>query len=99
MSDLTNIMKAATENMYNIVVDYKKDLNAFNNNMENMITETEKNLGEIRKNWNDSNFESFNKIVKEKISKLKSQITRSKNLEGIIADTEKEFKDALKELE
>lgn len=98
MSELTNIMKAATENMLNIVKDYRGDLATFNSNMEEKIKETEKNLEEIKRNWNDSNFDNFNKIVKDKLKKLKDEIDRSKKLEKVIADTEKDFKDALAEL-
>lgn len=98
MSELTNIMKAATENMLNIVKDYRGDLATFNSNMEEKIKETEKNLEEIKKNWNDSNFDNFNKIVKDKLKKLKDEIDRSKKLEKVIEDTEKDFKDALAEL-
>lgn len=98
MSELTNIMRAATENMLNIVTKYKGDLGNFNTNMTNKIAETERNLAEIKKNWNDGNFESFNKVVKEKLKKLNDQIARSKNLEVVIKETEKDFRDALSEL-
>ena len=98
MADLTNVMRAATENMLSIVQNYKKDLSNFNSNMESKISEVEKNLAEIRRNWNDSNFDAFNKIVKEKLNKLKGQITNSRSLESVISDTEKDFKEALSEL-
>ena len=98
MADLTNVMRAATENMLSIVQSYKKDLSSFNSSMESKISEVEKNLAEIRRNWNDSNFDAFNKIVKEKLNKLKGQIANSRSLESVISDTEKDFKEALSEL-
>lgn len=98
MSELTNVMRAATENMYNLVAGYNKDLTNFNTNMETKIAQVEKSLGEIKKNWSDSNFDAFHNQVKTKLASLKSQVARSRNLEGIISDTAKEFKEALNEL-
>lgn len=98
MADLTNVMKAATENMLSIVQNYKKDLSTFNSNMESKIAEVERNLAEIKRNWSDSNFDAFNKVVTDKIKKLKTQISNSRSLESVIGETEKDFKDALNEL-
>ena len=98
MSDLTNIMRAATENMLNIVKDYKKDLGDFNSNMTNKLSETKKNLEDIKKNWNDAHFNAFHKVVKEKLTKLEDQLNRSKSLEDVIKQTQADFEAALKEL-
>ena len=64
----------------------------------NKIADTKRNLEEIKKNWNDAHFEAFHKVVKEKLAKLDDQINRSKNLESVIKETEKDFEAALKEL-
>ena len=98
MSDLTNIMRAATENMYNLVDSYNKELTSFNSNMEQKISQVEKSLADIKKNWDDNNFAAFNDQVKSKLNNLKSQVARSRNLETIIRDTAKDFKEALNEL-
>lgn len=98
MDDLTNIMRSATETMLNTVSSYKKELVNFNSNMEEKIGAVERNLEDIKRNWNDANFDVFNKIVKAKIKTLKEQVETSKRLAEIIADTEKDFISALDEL-
>lgn len=98
-AELTNEMRADTQMMISIAEAYYKDLSAFNTNMENKLQDVERNLGEIKRNWNDGNFDNFNKIVKDKISKLKEQIGRSRDLEAIIKDTIKEYKEALAYME
>lgn len=98
MDDMTQMMRSATETMLKTVSDYKKDLVSFNNKMEEKIGEVEKNLADIKRNWNDANFDAFNKIVKEKIKVLKEQVETSRRLSDIIADTEKDFANALSEL-
>lgn len=98
MDDMTQMMRSATETMLKTVSDYKKDLVSFNNKMEEKIGEVEKNLADIKRNWNDANFDAFNKIVKEKIKVLKEQVETSRRLSEIIADTEKDFANALSEL-
>lgn len=95
---MTQMMRSATETMLKTVSDYKKDLVSFNNKMEEKIGEVEKNLADIKRNWNDANFDAFNKIVKEKIKVLKEQVETSRRLSDIIADTEKDFANALSEL-
>lgn len=98
MDDMTNMMRSATENMLKIVSDYKKDLNEFVANMDEKISLVEKNLESIKRNWNDANFDAFNKIVKDKIKILKEQVETSRSLASIISDTEKDFMSALNEL-
>ena len=95
--DLTNLMNASTANMSTIAKKYKKELNTFNVNMSAKLSTIESDLNSIKANWNDENFNNFNRIAKEKISKLKSQLERSNKLEALIDDSIKGYDASLGE--
>ena len=95
--DLTNLMNASTANMSNIAKKYKKELNAFNVNMAAKLSTIESDLASIKANWNDENFNNFNRIAKEKITKLRSQLERANKLEGLIEDSIKGYDASLGE--
>ena len=95
--DLTNLMNASTANMSAIAKKYKKELNSFNTNMSAKLATVESELNSIKANWNDENFNNFNRIAREKINKLKSQLERSNKLEGLIEDSIKGYDASLGE--
>ena len=95
--DLTNLMNASTANMSTIAKKYKKELNTFNVNMSAKLSTIESDLNSIKANWNNENFNNFNRIAKEKISKLKSQLERSNKLEALIDDSIKGYDASLGE--